>query len=258
MNNSEQNLTDADKIRLKRLAKLQQKEQEQQQQQQYEQEQASNGRKSAIANKPVLQTLDEFVPAKRTVVKKAPATRSPTPGSPSQASQQHITKSNNIKAPSTSVVKPAKSFEDWQDDVLSRILQVTLNPENMYKQGKCVYLSSLANELIEEEDDHPNKLQEQHLDRIIVARLSLDPKEPHEDLPQDIRNTLNILHFDYLLNCWKTVFDIRRNTLQRSKNLEKSVLDQRLHLLDNVKNLIVSYSGLVLQMPDMFPQMNRY
>lgn len=25
------------------------------------------------------------------------------------------------------VVKPAKSFEDWQDDVLSRILQVTLN-----------------------------------------------------------------------------------------------------------------------------------
>lgn len=32
------------------------------------------------------------------------------------------------------------------------------------------------------------------------------------------------------------------------------MLDQRIAVLDTVKNLLVSYSGLVLQMPDMFPQ----
>ncbi|KAG1077575.1 hypothetical protein G6F42_024753 [Rhizopus arrhizus] len=103
-------------------------------------------------------------------------------------------------------------------------------------------------------EPQPNKLNQQLLDRIIVARLSLDPTEQHDELPQDILNTLYTLHFDYLLTCWKTVFEIRKNTLQRSKNLEKSVLEQRLAVLDSVKALIVSYSGLVLQMPDMFPQ----
>lgn len=106
-------------------------------------------------------------------------------------------------------------------------------------------------------ESQPNKLNQQLLDRIIVARLSLDPTEQHDELPQDILNTLYTLHFDYLLTCWKTVFEIRKNTLQRSKNLEKSVLEQRLAVLDSVKALIVSYSGLVLQMPDMFPQIQK-
>lgn len=78
-----------------------------------------------------------------------------------------------IAPPNNAIVKPAKSFEDWQNDVLSRILQVTLNvsaplpfflkkyvlhflmthkqPESMYQQGKCVYLRGLADELIEEQ-----------------------------------------------------------------------------------------------------------
>ncbi|RCH83726.1 hypothetical protein CU098_008178, partial [Rhizopus stolonifer] len=181
--------------------------------------------KPTSSAKVALPTLDEFVPLKKPTQNKTPV--------------------SNI----TEEKKPV----DWQDDVLSRILQVTLNPNNMYKQGKCVYLSGLVNELMEEQG---KLILSQHiLDRIIVARLSLDPTESHDDLPQDIAVTLTAPHFDYLLNCWKTVHDIKRNTLLRSKNLEKSVLDQRLNVLDNVKALIVSYSGLVLQMPDMFPQL---
>lgn len=105
----------------------------------------------------------------------------------------------------------------------------------MYQQGKCVYLHGLVEELIEEQgqcfallfmthiawypkiEPHPDKLSQKHLDRIIVARLSLDPNEPHEELPKDIADTLNITHFDYLLNCWKQAYDIRKNTLIRSK-----------------------------------------
>ncbi|KAI8373503.1 ubiquitin elongating factor core-domain-containing protein [Choanephora cucurbitarum] len=126
----------------------------------------------------------------------------------------------------------------------------------MYKQGKCVYLSGLAEELVEENEPHPNRLSEKMLDRIIVARLSLDPTEPDPSLPQDIASTLQLPDFDYLLQCWKAAHEIRKNTAFRSKNLEKSILDQRLAVLDNVKALIVSYSGLVLQMPDMFPQLH--
>ncbi|CEI90732.1 hypothetical protein RMCBS344292_05047 [Rhizopus microsporus] len=128
----------------------------------------------------------------------------------------------------------------------------------MYQQGKCVYLRGLVEELIEEQEPHPDKLSQKHLDRIIVARLSLDPNEPHEELPKDIADTLNITHFDYLLNCWKQAYDIRKNTLIRSKGLEKAVLDQRLSVLDSVRQLVISYSGLVIQMPDMFPQIQSH
>lgn len=131
--------------------------------------------------------------------------------------------------------------------------------ELVEEQGKIVNLHTTkihANALPNLEPQ-PNKLNQQYLDRIIVARLSLDPTEQHQELPQDIANTLYTLHFDYLLNCWKTVYEIRKNTLQKSKNLQKSVLDQRLAVLDSVKTLIVSYSGLVLQMPDMFPQVQK-
>jgi ubiquitin conjugation factor E4 B len=103
-------------------------------------------------------------------------------------------------------------------------------------------------------EPHPNKLNAHYLDRIIVARLSLDPTEPHDELPNDISQSLSTLHFDYLLNCWKQANDIRKNTVLRSKNLEKFAFDQRLSVLDSVKTLLVSYSGLVIQMPDMFPQ----
>ncbi|KAL0082191.1 ubiquitin elongating factor core-domain-containing protein [Phycomyces blakesleeanus] len=109
-------------------------------------------------------------------------------------------------------------------------------------------------ELEEEEEPKPFKLSQALMDRILVARLSLDPNETYPNLPQNVQQDLKISHFDYLLNCWKRAQDIKRNTLTRSKNLEKTVLDKRLSVLDSVKLLLVSYSGLVLQIPDMFPQ----
>ncbi|KAI8978027.1 ubiquitin elongating factor core-domain-containing protein [Pilobolus umbonatus] len=248
--NSDSSLSESDQIRLKRLAKLQQ--QQQQRQQEQESNADSSKRKSSPATssvqgkKPILQTLDEFVPLKKPVQKKTSVqtvTTAPNPPSQTQNTQHQ-----------KSVTKPAKSFEEWQDDVLSRILQVTLNPENMYKQGKCIFLSGLVEELIEENDPHPTRMNCQYLDRIIVARLSLDPNETHEDLPDDIKQELHILHFDYLLNCWKQAHEIRRNTLLRSKNLDKAVVQERINALDSIKALLVSYSGLVLQIPDMFPQ----
>lgn len=66
-------------------------------------------------------------------------------------------------------------------------------------------------------EPHPNKLSQKYLDRIIVARLSMDPNESYDELPKDISNTLSTLHYDYLLQCWRQAHDIRKNTLLRSK-----------------------------------------
>jgi ubiquitin conjugation factor E4 B len=76
-------------------------------------------------------------------------------------------------------------------------------------------LDSLASEIKEEQVQL--KLNNQFLDRIIVARLLMDPTELANDIPQDIVTTLHVLHFDYLLNCWNTANDIRKNTVLRSK-----------------------------------------
>ncbi|KAG0749651.1 hypothetical protein G6F57_002879 [Rhizopus arrhizus] len=244
----ENNLSEADQIRLKRLAKLQQQAKEAKEAKEAEEKSAKIASSSG-SSKPILPTLEETLSVRKPIPKKtipAPALKVENP-IPTQVKSP-------IAPPNNAIVKPAKSFEDWQNDVLSRILQVTLNPESMYQQGKCVYLRGLADELIEEQEPQPRKLSQKHLDRIIVARLSLDPNESHSELPQDITNTLYVLHFDYLLNCWKQAYDIRRNTLIRSKNLEKTILEQRLDVLDSVRQLIISYSGLVIQMPDMFPQ----
>ena len=63
----------------------------------------------------------------------------------------------------------------------------------------------------------PYRLSQELLDRILVARLSIDPNESNDEYPEDVRNDLKVLDFDYLLACWKRAHDIKRNTLTRSR-----------------------------------------
>lgn len=63
----------------------------------------------------------------------------------------------------------------------------------------------------------PHRLNQDLLDRVLVARLSLDPNEPNDEYPEDIRAELQQTHFDYLLSSWKRAQEIKRNTLTRSK-----------------------------------------
>ncbi|KAI9321206.1 ubiquitin elongating factor core-domain-containing protein [Dichotomocladium elegans] len=152
-------------------------------------------------------------------------------------------------------VAPGRSHEDWENDVLTRILQVTLNPDTVSKQGRCVYLRGLSSELEDENQPKPFRLSETLLDRVIVARLEIDPNNLNRDqYPDDIANDLRVPKFDYLLDCWKRAHEIYRNTLIRSKNLDPPVLQRRLRLFAVVKKFIVSYSGLSIQIPDLFPQ----
>lgn len=223
--------SDADKIRLKRLAKLQQQAEEQKAA--AAAAEANNAASSTPTNsqstassKPI-QSSTPTPPAK-------PVTTPTNPKSPAPANSTPTPKPVSSPTPKA----PAKSFEDWQNEVLSRILQVTLNLDTVYKQGRCVYLHGLVSELEEENEPKPFRLSESLLDRVLVARLSIDPNEPNDEYPEDVRNDLHVLDFDYLLACWKRAHEIKRNTLTRSKNLDPAVLQQRLALIDSTKHCL--------------------
>ncbi|KAI8081622.1 ubiquitin elongating factor core-domain-containing protein [Halteromyces radiatus] len=251
-------LSEAEKIRLKRAAKLEQQAEEQKKRQ--EEQQRSTGQdqqqqQQARKLKP-LPILDETNPTPAVKPKfRSTVTSSTSPQNTSTVTTSTSPAETKNRITSTPTVQaPAKSFEEWQNDAYSRILQVTLDPNAVYKRGICVYLYSLVQELEEENESKPYLLKMDLLDRVLIARMSLDPNEPHAELPADVQASLKIRPFDYLLKCWKQAQDIRRNTLIRSKNLEQSVLNQRINALDLVKNLLISYSGLIIQIPDMFPQ----
>ncbi|CAG8609005.1 12038_t:CDS:10, partial [Acaulospora morrowiae] len=213
-------LTDAEKIRLKRLAKLQQNV-------------GSNpaGTQSAVVQE---SSTTKVLPKK----KPQPEIREPAE-----------------KKPVTTPPKPqpsVKSFEDWQNEVISKVLQITLDKSLAQKSPhQLIYLDSVVQELINENPGTSSfKLTKSILDNAIVARLSMNPDQMSDDvlLPQ-------IPLFDYLLDCWKRAAEIKRNLVARSsKTLEQSVFNERIHVLDNLKSLIINYAELIIQYPEMFPQ----
>jgi len=157
--------------------------------------------------------------------------------------------------------QPVKSFEDWQDDVISRVLQITLDKSLVEKSdSQFIYLNSLFAELKEEEPAKTSfKLSQSHLESALVTRLSIDPNQMSDDeeTVQAISKLPRTPLFNYLLDCWKRASDIKQNLLARaSKTLEQSIVNERVKVMDVLKDLLVNYAGLVIQYPDMFPQVN--
>ena len=102
----------------------------------------------------------------------------------------------------------------------------------------------------------PYTLNSSLVDRVLLARLSLSPSTATED-PVELTVLASLppnqTHFDYLSGCWK------RERLERTKLVARQASDpaeatRRLDSLTKVKSLVVSYLGLVLSDPTMFPQ----
>ncbi|CAG8568447.1 6694_t:CDS:2 [Paraglomus occultum] len=155
---------------------------------------------------------------------------------------------------------PVKSFEDWQNDTISKVLRITLDKSAAEKSSHVlIYLNTLVDELKEEYPENASgkfKLSQSLLDRALFARLSLDPNgmSDNDDTTIAIASLPDVPLFDYLVDCWKSVADVKKNVLAREKILDPAVLNQRIEVLDKVKGLVVSYAGLILQSPEMFPQ----
>ncbi|BGP03526.1 E4 ubiquitin-protein ligase UFD2 [Rhodotorula toruloides] len=235
--------SDADKIRLKRLAKLQQ-----QQERQSTEQQEPVASTSGTTTKPPAPTSRPPVPAARPeLVKPAPsavpAAKAPRIATPQQSQPLRFT----------------DSFEEWQHGCIGRTLNVTLDVAAAEASSwSVVYLKDVAVELDEEDptSPRPHKLRADLADRLLLSRLSLSPSNLVEDperitvvaaLPQ------NETSFEYLGSCW------RRERTERSRVVAKKDSDpqevqRRLDVLNQLKGLLVSYIGLVLMDPSMFPQ----
>ncbi|PCH40023.1 hypothetical protein WOLCODRAFT_88418 [Wolfiporia cocos MD-104 SS10] len=122
---------------------------------------------------------------------------------------------------------------------------------------EVVWLKNLAADLESENSDKsgPPLLSANIADRLLISRLELDPQTMSDDLeylsviaslpPQQTA-------FEYLVGCWKRLNTAKTSLLKKAyPPLERQ---QALAVLDKLRDLIVSYAGLTLQEPEMFPQ----
>ncbi|KAJ2083961.1 Ubiquitin conjugation factor E4 [Coemansia sp. RSA 988] len=137
-----------------------------------------------------------------------------------------------------------KTFEQWQDDALSSVLFVTLDDANPKRSGRF-YLKGIAEELREE--GTPALISTATLERVLVARL---------DESAVVASGAGV--FEYLSKSWQAVHTVVENLCgAKGKGLNPSVREARVQVLRNAQELLVSYMGLALQLPDMFPQTGR-
>ncbi|KAG0329633.1 hypothetical protein BGZ99_001240 [Dissophora globulifera] len=222
-----------ERIRLKRLEKLQGA---------YSAQQTQGSPTSAAA------TSTTVPAATAASTSSSPAASSPRKASPEKPVQSAVPTPSPPKPASPSTPKqPALTFEKWQNEALSRILLVSLNesaPQPM------LFLANLAQEL--KDENEPLLISQASLDRVLVERMSIDPNDEANAYFLD-RGQLKYSLFDYLLDCWKRLETVKLQT-SRAKTLPENVIQERVQSLTDSKSLLVSYAGLVLQMPDMFPQ----
>ncbi|KAI0071497.1 ubiquitin conjugation factor E4 [Panus rudis PR-1116 ss-1] len=179
-------------------------------------------------------------PAKRPAVE-------PTP-SPSPASVKK-------KAPATPATLDILS---WENETIGKIFNVTLSKDVAEKSAwEVVWLKHLAEELESENPAAPKpiRLSADVADRLLIARLELDPQTMSDDLeflPVLASLPAEQTTFEYLVGCW------RRLNAARSVLYKKGYLPPQIQkaeeVLDKARELIISYAGLTLQDPSMFPQ----
>ncbi|KAF8713267.1 peptidyl-tyrosine sulfation, partial [Rhizoctonia solani] len=232
---------DAERIRLKRLARLGGGGQA---------SPAASGSTSTPATppaapKPVMaHTPVTALPKPKPIVKPAaPASPAPEPAKPSPVKQSQPVPLN---------------FPQWESETLGKVFNVTLDREQAEKSGWTItWLRGVRNELLEEDPARPQPipLEADLADRLIIDRLSLDPRSPTDD-PELLTVLVGLPPLEtslgYLVGCWKRIHTIRTQLSRRPPPLAD--LQRATQILDKLRELIVSYAGFTLQDPGMFPQ----
>ncbi|KAI5478750.1 ubiquitin conjugation factor E4 B [Pseudohyphozyma bogoriensis] len=182
--------------------------------------------------------------------KPAPSPAAPKP-QPSPAPAKPIT----IHPAGTST-KFSESFEQWEDAVIERVLGVTLNARRAESANwSLTLLKEVADELLQEDPASTLKLSSADLDRFLLARLSL-PSTMSED-PEVVMTIAalppNETSFGYLGGAWKRERAERYKIVVGGKGKDAEEVKKRVEVLDRLKALVVSYIGLVLLNPEMFP-----
>ncbi|WFC99121.1 RING-type E3 ubiquitin transferase [Malassezia yamatoensis] len=117
---------------------------------------------------------------------------------------------------------------EWDSATAGKVFEVQLEPG-----GEGVVLNELADEL--REDGSVLRLSLAMGDRILISRLSMPIS--------------NETSFDYCVRCWNRC----RKEEARVRQILPEHTEEAIKALNTIKELLISYAGLVIQMPDMFP-----
>ncbi|KAF8073720.1 ubiquitin conjugation factor E4 [Lyophyllum atratum] len=218
---------DADRIRFKRLEKLQGA--------------VASGRSSPAASSSTPPPQPKPKPTPTPSSSKRP-TPVPTPAVPSPV-------------PTKKKAAGKLNLDAWEHETVGYVFKATLDRSVAEQTGyETVWLKRLTEEL-ESEGMKDVRLNGDLADRLLIARLELDPGAMSDDLeylPVLASLPANETTFEYLVGAWKRV-NARRSALIK---MGYSAPDTQAALtrLERLRELIVSYAGLTLQEPEMFPQ----
>ncbi|KAK7469287.1 Ubiquitin conjugation factor E4 [Stygiomarasmius scandens] len=225
---------DAERIRLKRLAKLQNA--------------SSNAPSTSGSSAPT----PSASPAPQAVSKPSPkpAKSSPKP-KPVETPPAPSPTPRKLKAPAK-LDLPA-----WEHETVSSVLKVTLERSVAEQSGyDIVWLKGLVKEIESEEPGKPlPRLNADLMDRLLIARLEIDPQTMTDDLeylPVLASLPPQQTIFEFLVGCWKRI-NASRSALIK-KGYAPIETQDALTKLERMRELIISYAGLTLQEPEMFPQ----
>jgi len=224
--------SDAEQIRLKRLAKLQSTQPDP----------SSSTPKSSTQETPQTRASSSSHVA-RSLASKPPEKQI----SPRVATSQ--TPLSSTSKPST--LSP-EELRQWEHGMMTRIFKTTLDKEAFLKsQSTLIYLDGFKNELEEEEPGSSKVLTADLADRLLIARLwlkpsDISPTEPAlEAMQAQLRNE-NVI--DYLIASWIRALE------ERSKALaSKSSSAEKVRLIEKVKEFFVSWIGMFTQEPSLIP-----
>ncbi|KAJ4482100.1 ubiquitin conjugation factor E4 [Lentinula aciculospora] len=227
---------DAERIRLKRLAKLQNSA-------------SSSPVPSSRSSTPAIST---------------PSPPSPRPPTPKVISKRPTTVKKIAEPTPTPLPAPIRKkapshldLDSWEDEMITSVLKVTLHKSVAEQTGyDIVWLKPLADEIQSEVAAQSlPRLKTDLIDRLLIARLEIDPENMTDDLdflPVLASLPLQQTIFEYLVGSWKRL-NVARTTLIK-KGYTPSDTQTALNKLDKLRTLVVSYAGLTLQEPEMFPQ----
>ncbi|KLT45417.1 hypothetical protein CC85DRAFT_282483 [Cutaneotrichosporon oleaginosum] len=185
----------------------------------------------------------------------------PVPKKSSPAISRTATPSSRFTAPSpAALLAPSMPYSQWESHTVASVFSVTLKKATAEKSDwKLCWLKSLAQEIAEESPGDASKLTASLdvRDRLLIARLSLDPNDMATSDDPDQLQVLaglpqNETVFEYLTGCWKRLYAANREMLRFSYSAAEKA--QWAYAFDELKRLIISYAGMTLEDPSMFPQ----
>ncbi|KAL0961455.1 hypothetical protein HGRIS_006400 [Hohenbuehelia grisea] len=225
---------EADRIRLKRLAKL------------------GGPSPGPSRASPITPGSSNPPTPQPTIRKPVASTSSPKPTPPIKPTV--VPTSSPI--PAKKKVAEKLNLPTWEHNVIGNIFQVTLDGEVAARSGhEIVWLKHLAEELVSENPGSSPRLSEGIIDQILIARLELDPNTMSDDLdflPVLVSLPREQTVFEYLVGCWKRINVARSSLLKRGYPPVEA--QTAAEILEKIRTLVISYAGLTLQEPEVFPQ----